>query len=133
MIDTAAGVGDCRWIELADLLADLPARLRSARTARGLSLRRAASQIGIAHSAVSKIEHGGRCELASAVAIARWLAATPVPSIHDAEASNAMANAHGDRFYPDSPEEAAYFAEHHAAAFVQPRDRRPTDRRGDPK
>jgi hypothetical protein len=41
------------------------------------------------------------------------------PSVHSLEVAatqpHVMVNDDGDVFYPDSPEDAAYFAEHHAA------------------
>lgn len=42
----------------------------------------------------------------------------PLPSILDADSPNLMINSAGERFYPDNPEDAAYFAEHHGAKAV---------------
>ncbi len=51
--------------------------------------------------------------------VAELVPAEPsLPSIHDADAPNAMVNAAGERFFPDGPEDAEHFAEHHGAAFT---------------
>jgi hypothetical protein len=46
------------------------------------------------------------------------------PSVHSplaaVEAPHAMVNDDGDLFYPDGPDDAAEFAEHHGARFVDP-------------
>lgn len=49
---------------------------------------------------------------------------TDLPSIHDpavaADQPHAMRNDAGDMFYPDDPDDAAQFAEHHDAVYVHP-------------
>ena len=45
----------------------------------------------------------------------------PLPRIDDlhAEQRNAMVNAAGEAFYPDSPEDAVWFAVEHGASFIR--------------
>lgn len=48
------------------------------------------------------------------------VAARPLPRIESADAPNLMTNEAGERFFPDNPDDAAYFAEHHGARAVHP-------------
>lgn len=59
--------------ELADVLANLPLLVREARRARGLSLRAAAKEIGVAFSTITRLEHGEDVVLSNAVVVLRWL------------------------------------------------------------
>lgn len=61
------------YSELADLLGHLPLLLREARRQRRLSVRAAATQLGMSFSTVSRIESGDDCVLSNAVAVLRWL------------------------------------------------------------
>lgn len=60
--------------EVADGLEALPTTLREARRIKGLSLRDVADQSGVGYTTAWRIESGKGCELASAVALLRWLA-----------------------------------------------------------
>lgn len=61
------------YAELVGVIESVPLLLREARRARGLSLRAAAAQIGIAPATVCRIEAGTDCALSNAVAVLRWL------------------------------------------------------------
>lgn len=45
-----------------------------------------------------------------------------LPAVTDlhAEQHNAMVNANGEAFYPDSPADASWFANEHGARFLHP-------------
>lgn len=58
---------------VADALEALPAAIAAVRTARRLSLRDAAEQMGIPHSNLDRLEKGGNCTLTTLVAAVRWL------------------------------------------------------------
>lgn len=58
---------------IADELAGLPAVALEIRNLRRLSVRAAASQIGVSFSTLSRFEVGKNVELSSVLAILRWL------------------------------------------------------------
>jgi len=61
------------YTELAAVLAALPLLLREARRSRQLSMRGAATQLGMSQSTVMRIEAGEDCALSNAAAVLRWL------------------------------------------------------------
>lgn len=67
------------YVELAQVIANLPLLLREARRARGLSLRKAAVELDMSQSTVMRIEEGRDCALSNAVAVLRWLDLALIP------------------------------------------------------
>lgn len=65
------------YSELADVLRLLPLLLREARRARRLSVRAAASELGMSFSTVSRMEAGEDCVMSNVVAVLRWLDVVP--------------------------------------------------------
>ncbi len=61
------------YIELADILGQLDVLARSARRMRRLTLRSAATEIGVAPSTLKRIEDGEDCAVSSAMRVLRWL------------------------------------------------------------
>lgn len=61
------------YTELAEMLDRLPFIVADARRARGLSLRRAAHEIGISFSTVTRVEQGEDVVLSTITAVLRWL------------------------------------------------------------
>lgn len=61
------------FAELAQALDDLPVILRAARRMRGLSLRAAAAEIGVATSTMNRIEDGHQYHTDGLRAVLRWL------------------------------------------------------------
>lgn len=72
-----SGPGSLRlYGELADVLGLLPLLVREARRARGLTIRAAADEVGLAHSSLHRIEQGEDCRLSSALLVLAWLELT---------------------------------------------------------
>jgi transcriptional regulator with XRE-family HTH domain len=65
--------GQRSFLELADVLADIPAMVKTTRRARHLSLRAAAGQMGMAHSALANVERGGNYSIQGLKTILEWL------------------------------------------------------------
>lgn len=65
------------YAELAEVIDRLPLLLREARRAHGLSVRKAAAEIGCSFSTISRMENGEDCALYNAVAVLRWLDCRP--------------------------------------------------------
>lgn len=63
------------YAEMADVLESLPLLLREARRSRQLTMRGAATQIGVAYSTVHRIEATDDSRLSSVIPVLRWLAA----------------------------------------------------------
>lgn len=61
------------YAELADVLQSLPLLLREARRQRGLSVRKAAVEIGVSFATVSRIENGEDHMIDNGLAVLRWL------------------------------------------------------------
>ena len=61
------------YVEVADLLEQLPRLLREARRARGLTLRATGLQLGVSNATVLRIEMGADFLLTHAVVVLRWL------------------------------------------------------------
>lgn len=61
------------YAELAAALNDLPAAVRTARRARGLTLNQVADRTGLAPSTVRHIETGKACTTTTAGQLLRWL------------------------------------------------------------
>ena len=59
--------------EMADVLASLPSTLREVRRIRRLSLRAAATQIGLSFSTLHRIEAGDDAVMSNVSAVLRWL------------------------------------------------------------
>lgn len=76
------------YAELVDVLDLLPRLLREIRRLRGLSLRAAADEIGVAFNSLSRFERGQDVLLSNAVAVLKWLDQPPVsaalPEVRDA-------------------------------------------------
>jgi hypothetical protein len=74
----AGGEGELSsYTELAEVVALLPTLLREGRRARRLSVRAAAAQLDMSFATVSRIEGGHDCALSNAMAVLRWLDASP--------------------------------------------------------
>lgn len=61
------------WSESLRVLEALPETVRRARLDRGMGYREAGASIGIASSAVHKIENGGDVRLSTVIRVMRWL------------------------------------------------------------
>lgn len=61
------------YAELADVLQSLPLLLREARRQRGLSIRKAAVEIGINFATLSRIEAGKGHMIDNGLAVLHWL------------------------------------------------------------
>lgn len=71
--------------ELVDVIDLLPRLLREIRRLRGLSLRDAADEIGVAFNSLSRFERGQDILLSNAVSVLRWLdQPTSTPEATDA-------------------------------------------------
>lgn len=79
---------------VAEAIAALPAAVAAVRSARRLSLRAAADEMGIGFSNLHRLEKGGNCTLATVTAAARWLEG---PANSGANPSAQSANREGDR------------------------------------
>lgn len=67
------------------VLGNLPAIVRETRRARGLNLRDAAEQIGVAFSSLGRFERGHDLTLSNAIAVLRWIdqpTGPPAPTCH---------------------------------------------------
>lgn len=64
------------YSELADVIANLPMLIKEARRARGLSIRGAARELGLAGATVVRIERGEGYVTYNLVAVLRWLDAS---------------------------------------------------------
>lgn len=66
--------GPTGYGELADVLESLPLILREMRRARGLSLRAAATEMGMSFSTVTRFEHGDDgATMTTVLGIMRWI------------------------------------------------------------
>ena len=70
---SAAETGMSSYTELAQVIADLPVIVRSARRMRRLSLRGAAAQIGLGFMTVQRVEAGHDIDTGTLKALLRWL------------------------------------------------------------
>jgi ribosome-binding protein aMBF1 (putative translation factor) len=61
------------YTELADVIANVPLLLREARRARGISQRKAAAEMAMSFSTVSRIEAGEDCMVSNIATVLRWL------------------------------------------------------------
>ena len=78
---SAVELGLSSYTELAQVIADLPVIVRSARRMRRLSLRGAAEQIGLGFTTVQRVEAGHDMDTGTLQAILRWLDdPAPAPS-----------------------------------------------------
>jgi transcriptional regulator with XRE-family HTH domain len=72
------------YLELAQVLANIPLICRETRRARGLSLREAARQVGVSFSTLHRIESGEDCVASHLIGVMRWLDGTgkepPLPT-----------------------------------------------------
>lgn len=59
--------------ELAQIITDLPLIVRSARRARGLSLRAAAKEAGMSFSSLTRLENGAGSTVSVLIAVLQWL------------------------------------------------------------
>lgn len=64
------------FLEMAGVLDDLPLIVTTVRRMRGLSLRDAAKESGVAFTTLSRIERGGDASMSSLRALLLWLDAT---------------------------------------------------------
>jgi transcriptional regulator with XRE-family HTH domain len=62
------------YVQMVQVLDDLPVLVVNARRAHALSLRAAAQESGVSFNALRRIEHGGNTDVASARLILLWLA-----------------------------------------------------------
>ncbi|PKQ24248.1 MAG: hypothetical protein CVT65_03775 [Actinobacteria bacterium HGW-Actinobacteria-5] len=72
------------FASVIETLESLPATVRAIRRARGVSLRRVASESGVSFSTVTRIESGEDATVSSALALLRW-AILPAPVATDVE------------------------------------------------
>jgi ribosome-binding protein aMBF1 (putative translation factor) len=61
------------YLELAAALDDLPAAVRTARRARGLTLQQAGQRAGVAPSTIAHVETGRACTTTTAGRLLTWL------------------------------------------------------------
>ncbi len=65
----------CTYGSVLDTLDALPTALREARRARGIGIREAATQVGVAPVTIQRMEAGQGVHLDSVRAVLRWLGA----------------------------------------------------------
>ena len=74
--------------ELAEVLDNLPLLLRETRRRRGLSLRKAAQQLEMSFSTVTRFENGEDIVLSNAADILRWIGLPDYPPSSSVDEGN---------------------------------------------
>jgi transcriptional regulator with XRE-family HTH domain len=61
------------YVEVADLLEQLPLLVRGARRAQRITLKVVSDETGLAQSTLSRLERGSEVSLGNAIILLRWL------------------------------------------------------------